>query len=171
MLNFFQRPFDRLALVGVGAEIGVYRGQHAAQLLARHHEITKLFLVDPYVTYDDKQISIEELRMAQTDAHMRLEKFNGKSQFVLGDSSLLQNELSLGVEPYLDFAYIDGDHREPAVAFDIERVWPLIKRGGIMGGHDFHPDWPGVVNAVTKFAVKCALELCVETPDWWIVKP
>ena len=127
-------------------------------------------MVDPYATYDDNQITIEELQIAQKDAHARLEKFNGRTQFVLGDSSSLQNKFRPSGGPYLDFAYIDGDHREPAVTLDIERVWPLIRYGGIIGGHDFHPDWPGVVNAVTKFAVRSALKLCVETPDWWIVK-
>jgi len=49
--KYYNRPFDSLPLGGVGAEIGVYRGFHARDLLKRHSVITKLFCVDAYLPY------------------------------------------------------------------------------------------------------------------------
>lgn len=40
-------------------------------------------------------------------------------------------------ESYFDFVYIDGDHRYDAVKSDIEAWLPLIKRGGMIAGHDY----------------------------------
>jgi len=36
-----------------------------------------------------------------------------------------------------DFVYIDGEHTEQAVRSDIEAWLPLIKPGGMLGGHDY----------------------------------
>ncbi|NJL72567.1 MAG: class I SAM-dependent methyltransferase [Candidatus Competibacteraceae bacterium] len=50
----------------------------------------------------------------------------------------------------LDFVYIDGLHTREAVANSI-RLWnPKIKVRGWMGGHDYHPIWQGVIDAVNK---------------------
>lgn len=50
----------------------------------------------------------------------------------------------------LDFAFIDADHSEPAVAIDIRDWQPKVKRGGWLGGHDYNRKFPGVVRAVDR---------------------
>lgn len=47
-----------------------------------------------------------------------------------------------------DMVFIDADHRYEAVHADILAYLPLVKPGGIIGGHDF--GWPGVNRAVTE---------------------
>jgi len=55
-----------------------------------------------------------------------------------------------------DFIYIDGIHTYEQVKIDIENYLPLVKPGGIIGGHDYVGPWVGVKKAVDeKF----------ETPD------
>ncbi len=33
---------------------------------------------------------------------------------------------------------------------DIQNYLPLIKKGGFIGGHDYHPVWQGVVDAIEE---------------------
>jgi len=50
----------------------------------------------------------------------------------------------------IDFIYIDGQHTYDDVARDLNLYLPKLKRGGILGGHDYVGAWPGVVRAVTE---------------------
>ena len=58
---------------------------------------------------------------------------------------------------------------------DIQNYYPKVKSGGIIGGHDFYNGFcrehDGVIKAVSEFAVNNKLDLQVELPDWWILKP
>jgi hypothetical protein len=50
----------------------------------------------------------------------------------------------------LDFVYIDGDHAYEAVKADILAWSRKIREGGVLAGHDYSSDWPGVVQAVSE---------------------
>jgi len=156
--NLFTRPFDRLPLHGVGAEIGVNEAVHAAKLLKRHRQIQKLFLVDPYIEYHQEP----NRAGCERRAHKRMARVD---KAVFCRCTAEQANL-----PKLDFAYIDANHSYESVKEDIRIVWPLIKSNGIMGGHDFDCDFDGVIRAVTEFVVQNKLRLHVGTPDWWIIK-
>ena len=47
-----------------------------------------------------------------------------------------------------DLVFIDADHRYEAVKADIEAWAGVIRKGGVLSGHDYH--WPGVHRAVTE---------------------
>lgn len=47
-----------------------------------------------------------------------------------------------------DMVFIDASHDEASVRRDIRTGMRLVKRGGIIAGHDLSPAWPGVVAAV-----------------------
>lgn len=49
-----------------------------------------------------------------------------------------------------DFIFLDGDHRYAAIKHDIIKAKQWIKSGGIIGGHDYHEEWPGVFKAVDE---------------------
>lgn len=73
------------------------------------------------------------------------------------------------------FVYIDGDHGHEAVADDMRLWWDLLPDGGILAGHDYTTEAPGVIRAVDEFA--CARSLAVQLTDdynspasWWIEK-
>ena len=74
----------------------------------------------------------------------------------------------------LDFVYVDGNHDYEFVKNDIKNYYPLLKKGGVMGGHDFYNGFAkthnGVINAVTQFCVSNNIQLFVEQPDWWFYK-
>ena len=160
------RPFDnfcknhfrgRDSLTGV--EIGVFEGLHAESLVKTLRP-KKLYLVDPYVTYDDGQMPIAVVEQAKREAHKRLHG---------GNVNFLRCKSTEADLTGLDFIYIDGDHRYEAVKADLDYWWPRLNNLGVIGGHDFGI-WPGVVRAVTEWAAKNNLQLHCETPDWWVVK-
>lgn len=178
--RIFPRPFERLGISGqnlVGVEIGVYRGEHAESLL-KHLNIRRLFLIDPYelyATYKEGRahygVDHESLSSAKEHALERLAPYAGKVSWIFKKSidSLAE------IPDQLDFVYVDGNHDEVFVNSDILSFFPKIRKGGILGGHDFYNGYcrehDGVIRAVTKFSVKYDLPLQVELPDWWVKKP
>lgn len=52
--------------------------------------------------------------------------------------------------PPLDLVFIDGKHDYASVKADIAAWTPRVRKGGILCGHDFGPQWPGVGQAVTE---------------------
>ena len=49
-----------------------------------------------------------------------------------------------------DFIFIDAAHDYESVYNDIKAWQPLLKENGILSGHDYAPNWPGVVKAVQE---------------------
>jgi len=49
-----------------------------------------------------------------------------------------------------DFLYIDAEHTYESVKKDLELYTPKVKRGGIVGGHDYTDNWDGVRQAVDE---------------------
>jgi len=127
----------------------------------RYVKPEKLYLVDPYIPYNDEEKTKVVLEAAKAKAEHRLSGHNV--------SWLLKKSTEVKLEN-LDFVYIDGNHSHEAVKKDMNHWWSMVRKGGVMGGHDFHPLQPGVVRAVVEFAVENKLQLFSETPDWWFVK-
>lgn len=49
-----------------------------------------------------------------------------------------------------DLVFIDADHSYAGCRHDILAYTPKVKPGGLLAGHDYQPDWPGVVRAVDE---------------------
>lgn len=59
--------------------------------------------------------------------------------------------LDFSIPSDVDFLFIDGDHRYPTVIADIMKGQSMVRKGGIISGHDYtHADWPGVKRAVDE---------------------
>ena len=54
----------------------------------------------------------------------------------------------------LDMVFIDADHTYEAVKRDIQLWSPLIAPGGLISGHDYGEEWPGVKRAVDELLPK-----------------
>lgn len=149
---------------------------HAESMLACL-DIKHLYLVDPYVLYDDYEegkshygIDQDPLSIAKEEAFTRLEKSSKKISFIFKKSLDALEDIPDG----LDFVYIDGNHDESFVKEEIFSYYRKLRSGGIIGGHDFYNGFcrehDGVIRAVTEFSVKRNEKLSVELPDWWIKK-
>jgi hypothetical protein len=179
--RIFPRPFERLSKQRdkkklIGAEIGVCGGEHAISLL-KTLDIDKLYLIDPYTMYEEytegqKHYGKDQRKLSETEiaAKKILSEHESKIVWI---KELSSDAVNFIVEE-LDFVYIDGNHAESFVMADIQNYYPLVKNGGLIGGHDFYngfqTEHDGVVNAVIEWAYTHEKKLKVELPDWWIEK-
>lgn len=127
-------------LVGVKnmAEVGVYRGEFASQLLRGSDSITKYYMIDPWRHLDDwnkpanKKDDTFERFLLETK-----EKTNFASEkrvILRGKTTEVIDNISDGE---LDFAYIDGDHTLKGITIDLISLFSKIRVGGWIGGDDF----------------------------------
>jgi Methyltransferase domain len=125
------------------AEIGVYRGRFAAEILAACSSIQRYYMVDPWrhlenwnkpANTDDAQFSTY---LAETKANT---EFAADKRIILrGTTTEVLDQIPDGS---LDFAYIDGDHTLHGICIDLIRVYPKVRAGGWIGGDDFtHTVW------------------------------
>jgi hypothetical protein len=144
----------------IGAEIGVEYGLNAKTML-KLLSIEKLYLIDPYV---DQEGASGDRRYEDTKRY--LAKYGNKIKFIRLTSEKAANE----IPDNLDFVYIDGSHKYKTVKRDIELFYKKVKKGGIIGGHDFWASEVGVCKAVLEFAENNNLKLNGKLTDWWIIK-
>ena len=165
------RPMDRfikdtLGKNLIGCEIGVYRGEHTKVML-HNLPIKKLYCIDPYIGYTDgsgiKTNNVKEI------AKQNLKDFSNKIVFIYKKSEECYNLFKDGS---LDFVYIDGNHSYENVKQDIELYFPKIRKGCIIGGHDFSTKYFGVCKAVIEFAENNGFRVMGDknNNDWWIKK-
>lgn len=167
-----------MGLTGLGAEIGVAYGENAFNILA-HSELKKLYLIDvwetqsPDVYIDGSQkINFEE---ALKYCKNLLSPFNDRIEYIKKYSD---DAAKLFAPETFDFVYLDGCHHNPQFQRDLDNWFPLVKKGGIFGGHDFYTvneDYYRceVEETVKKFVKDHSLSLYVsdECTSWWIIKP
>ncbi len=144
-----------------GTEIGVYAGENAKSIL-KNLNVKKLYLIDPYDLTDESKFY--EMFNVKGICHRRF-RDTKNIKFVEEFSNIAVNQI-----PLLDFVYIDGDHSFESVTSDMINYWKKIKKGGVMGGHDFTAMNLGVIRAVSNFCVEHGLQLYVKNIDWWVVK-
>lgn len=53
-------------------------------------------------------------------------------------------------EGYFDLVFVDADHSYEAVIDDKKAWLPLIRKGGLLTGHDYYEKKPGVIKAVDE---------------------
>jgi len=160
----------------IGAEIGVYRGDNAKNMLEAL-DIKKLYLIDPYsgeTNYTGVQGNGSDREKAQATfayAQKNLREYEDKIVWINQKS---EDAVSL-IKEDLSFCYIDGCHEYDFVKKDVELYFPKVKDGGLVAGHDY--DNPNVSRAVNelfqKQNIKVISKICSDdnkTPDWWIIK-
>jgi len=57
---------------------------------------------------------------------------------------------SLYVGESLDFVYLDAGHEHVDLKRDIDAWRPKVKPGGILAGHDYTVEYPGLIKAVNE---------------------
>jgi len=163
MIKFIKNRMGDKPLVG--CEIGVYTGHNAENIL-RTLNIKKIYLVDPYTTYTDGDGVFSDRSPYERMAKKRLRKFRDKTEFIKAKSG----DANTRIKEKLDFVYIDGNHSYDYVKDDIKKYYPLVKKGGVLGGHNYHSSFFDVVKVVNEFTNCTGYKLYGKKCDWWIVK-
>lgn len=67
--------------------------------------------------------------------------------------------------------HVDASHEYADVVRDLNDFWPLIVPGGYLVGDDYHPRWPGVVQAADEFSARTGISLKVDQAKFIMRKP
>lgn len=158
-------------------EIGCYRGEGAARLLAEFPEAT-VVMIDPWCesppkstyrkTNDGCAKLTQEEHNANFDAAMLATDFAKDRRVVI---RLPSDEAAQSIQySTVDVVIVDGDHSYEAVKLDCENYWQLLRDGGMLCLHDYGHRRFGVSKAAEEFAVSKGLTLNVEGSCAWLVK-
>lgn len=166
----------------LGAEIGVYCGEHAELLLANWPGT--LWLVDPWrhqplsVYNDQSNHSDEDFeKCIMPEAMNRLARFGNRARVLRSFSVDAAADFR---DSEFDFVYLDANHSRAAVLADLRAWTPKVRSGGMVAGHDYidynREDGMGlgVPSALAEFSLGRSIELHVafdETwPTWYFMK-
>jgi hypothetical protein len=134
----FWVEFVQAAKIRRMAEIGVYRGDFAAELLQRCPQLMSYYMVDPWRHLSDwnKPTNHDDGVLEQyfREAMARTDFAADKRKVLRGKTTDVIDEIADGE---LDFAYIDGDHTLKGITIDLIRLFPKVQTGGFIGGDDF----------------------------------
>lgn len=162
-IDAVKQKFKNKPLVGV--EIGVAKGKNAEYIL-KTLNVKCLYLVDHYGAYiEDKEI-VKNYQNSIYEATKIYKKYRDKLKWFSLESSYAKDY----IPDDLDFVYIDANHTYENCLMDIINYYPKIKKGGIIGGHNFEHKFPGVIRAVANFAENQGVKFKVFKVDWWIIK-
>jgi hypothetical protein len=142
---FNKRPTN--TTMNTAIEIGSHMGE-GLQMLASTGLFNKIHVIEPFEGEEEFNEmfgwSWDEVR-AEWELNTRhfkdIIKLHESYSYKVADNF---------IDGTIDFVYIDGDHNYEAVKRDIQLYLPKIKDGGIIAGHDYHEEWPGVIKAVEE---------------------
>jgi len=126
-------------------EIGSYAGE-STQIFAQYFD--KVISIDPFINdYDLNDPSCKYMDFEQVYQRFKENISEYKNIFHIRKTS--DNAIS-DIDFKVDFVYIDGLHTYEQVISDINNYKYRINKDGYIAGHDYHPVWQGVVNAVNE---------------------
>lgn len=140
-----QDLINNIPTKGTMIEIGTFTGESTV-IFGDHFE--KVIGVDPMLSgYDKNDMA------SQCDFNEVFDMFVDRIK-EYDNISLIKKTSDDVVSDFedesFDFVYIDGIHTYDQVKKDIKNYLPLIKKGGVIGGHDYVKGWSGVIKAVDE---------------------
>ncbi len=130
-----KRPsLDYISPNSICGEIGVWKGAFSRLILEQDPH--KLHLIDPWISqYKNRWYSCPQDKLDTI--------FKTVESLFAGDERVIIHrkfsmDISFG-DSYFDWLYIDGDHTYEVVKKELNKYYPLIKRGGFLCGHDYGP--------------------------------
>jgi len=122
-------------------EVGSFMGLSAWGMAITAHS---LWCVDPFDSATDGQRRTGQVTTLEAFKHA-VSRYSHVKYFV-GTSEEAAKQTSM-MEPF-DMIFIDANHTYEDCLADIQRWWPLVKKGGVLAGHDYlHAAFPGVAKA------------------------
>ncbi len=159
----------------LGAEVGVWEGGLSETLLRSFRTLT-LRMVDRYILYLPGGTGTLSKVKTQAEMHTAMVKALDRTEFAAHRRILMVGKSDyigrIQPEGILDFVFIDADHSREAVYRDLDAWLPVVRKGGLVSGHDYGGRrQPGVARAVDEFAERWGIEVRVAAEKiWWFVK-
>ena len=143
---------DLIALLPRGTvmvEVGSFAGESAEEFL-KHEQIAHFHAVGPMMGgYDDSDPAsfAHPMKGIEAEFDQRVQPFVERVTKHRMTSAAAIHRFP---DRSLDFVYIDALHTYEGAKIDINMWRHKIKPGGILGGHDYEPTFPGVIQAVDE---------------------
>lgn len=122
------------------AEIGVWKGDFAAEVLTACPAITNYYMIDPWRHLDDwnkpANVGSQEFEAIRVEALAKTDFASSRRTILRGTTLEVVDAVADGT---LDFAYVDGDHTLKGIGIDLIAILPKMRAGGFIGGDDFCP--------------------------------
>jgi len=118
-----------------GAEIGVHRGEYS-EALCRGNPEMKLYCIDPWRAYESKHDPISEDQNALDSFYEETKKRLAPYKCIIHRNTSME-AVKFFKPCSLDFVYIDGNHDFKHVSEDLEEWSKIVRKGGIVSGHDY----------------------------------
>lgn len=139
-----------------GVEVGTQSGGFTESLLKRWIQCTCFHVVD---IWDHLPYYMDPANVAQAEHHKRYERTLNvlkpwRDRNIVKVHRKLSKEACKEITP-VDFVYLDASKDYMSVTEDLYNYWPLVRRGGIMAGHDF---------------IDCNPEGCLQPSNKWQVQ-
>ncbi|MEM4181809.1 MAG: class I SAM-dependent methyltransferase [Candidatus Pacearchaeota archaeon] len=150
-VRFAKKHFNNKEIVCI--EIDTFEGFNA-KIILKELNVKRIYLIDPYEEYSEyikseKDKNKEKLSKTEKAAKKRLKKYSDKILWIKDYS----NNAIKKIKEKVDFIYIDGNHEYKYVKEYMNKYWPIVKKGGIMAGHDI-ASFRGVGQALIEFCSK-----------------
>jgi hypothetical protein len=134
---------NRVPKDSICAEIGVWKGDFSAQILETAVP-RELHLIDPWMFQPDFPDRMYGGAVAGDQADMERIYESVRDRFAAVNNVLIHRGTSASVLPtladaFLDWVYIDGNHRYEYVLEDLKLAHPRVRPGGFLCGDDY--DW------------------------------
>jgi predicted O-methyltransferase YrrM len=144
------------------AEIGVFKGRGTAmwnvELINNNIEYD-YYAIDHFLGSDEHNKNVDYHSITVNN----LEKIKDKIKIIRNDSI---SESKNYDDEFFDIVYIDASHDYESVKADILAWLPKVKKGGVLCGDDYVPEWPSVKKAVNELLD----DFKVTGYQWWYVK-
>ncbi len=166
----------------VMAEVGVGRCTMAKGLLG--HPTLRLHLIDNWLPKDQQPqayIDTGDFYASRTAEHCEIhyqkakalaDKHSDRVTIHRADSVEVARDFADGS---LDLVFLDADHSYPGIKRDIAAWLPKVRRGGWLGGHDYHNSgdprhhFEGVDRAVDEFRSNLGMKIEEDLNfTWWV---
>lgn len=120
------------------AEVGVYQGDFACQMLQQCSSIKKYYMIDPWRHLDDWSKPANKENNTFEKFFLKTKE---KTNFAADKRVILRGKTTEVTEEIpdheLDIAYVDGDHTLRGITIDLICLYDKIRVGGLLGGDDF----------------------------------
>jgi SAM-dependent methyltransferase len=135
-------------------EVGCWKGKSAAYLIVEIINSGKNIKVDCVDTWDPFINEDASVYFDKGDLSSLYETFLNNMNPIKDYYTPIRMRSTEAAKLYkddsLDFIFIDACHYYECVDADIKAWYPKLKKGGIISGHDFSNNWPGVKKAVEE---------------------
>jgi hypothetical protein len=122
------------------AEVGVWKGEFAEELLTECEAISTYYMLDPWRNLADwnkpYNVSNDKFWAVMQEAMARTEFAAQKRVVLRGETKDVAAQIP---DASLDLCYIDGDHTLRGILIDLMKLYPKVKDGGLLGGDDMTP--------------------------------